>query len=129
MTRGLRNYTRGECAATDASVDPRRIESPIIGPDDRDYARYGRPDAQVKASSSGRAEDLSSGSTGRERQPELMERKGPHELRGPDGPRNCRLRRSSHAESRTVRPGTHTIVAGVTFETSYEIRVTLGSGT
>ena len=32
---------------------------------------------------------------------------------------NCRLPRSSYAESRTVRPGTHTIVAGVTFETSY----------
>ena len=36
-----------ESAATDASVDPRRIESAIVGPDDRDYARYGRPDAQV----------------------------------------------------------------------------------
>ena len=32
---------------------------------------------------------------------------------------NCRLPRSSYAESRTVRPGTHTIVAGATFETSY----------
>lgn len=78
--------------ATDTRVDPGRVESSILRPDNRDYGDYGRDgrlDAQPGRPSSGRApaEDLSLGLTGPERQAELTEQGGPRELRGPDGPR------------------------------------------
>jgi len=72
--------------ATDTRVDPRRVESSILRPDNHDYGDYGRLDAEPERPRTP-AEDLSLGLTGRERQAELTERDGPRELRGPDGPR------------------------------------------
>jgi hypothetical protein len=72
--------------ATDTRVDPRRVESSILRPDNHDYGDYGRLDAEPERPRTP-AEDLSLGLTGRERQAELTEHDGPRELRGPDGPR------------------------------------------